>query len=136
MEQFLEKWRGFCTKAQPYWSRTVEVFRSGRRQASTIAYWCHRLRKVFYAIPLMLLGIYLARLNLKFLPDMVGVALQNSGEYAMMIPKALAVWGPMGLSAGCLLMMFLSRRTLYPWLVTLFTMAVPVLLLLTNMFPA
>ncbi len=136
MEQFLEKWRAFRTKAQPYWNRTVAVAQSGCRQASVVAYWCHRLRKVIYAIPLILLAIYLARMNQKFLPDMVGVALQNSGEYAMMIPKVLAVWGPLGVSAGCLLMMFLSRRTLYPWLVTLFTMAIPLLLLLTNIFPA
>ena len=33
-------------------------------------------------------------------------------------------------------MMFLSRRTLYPWLICLFSMLLPVLILVSNIFPA
>jgi hypothetical protein len=32
--------------------------------------------------------------------------------------------------------MFVSRKTLYPWLISIFSLIIPVLLLITNMYPA
>lgn len=98
--------------------------------------WIWRLRKLIYAIPIVWLAVYLARLNWNVLPDMVGLGLQNSGEYLYYVTKQAAVLGPLGISAVSLLMMFLSRRSLYPWLVCLFTMALPIIILVINVFPS
>ena len=38
--------------------------------------------------------------------------------------------------AACLLLMFLSRRVVYPWLVSIFSLALPLLIYITNVFPA
>ena len=38
--------------------------------------------------------------------------------------------------ALCLLMMLISRRTIYPWLISLFSLILPFALLITNIFPA
>ena len=88
------------------------------------------------AIPVVWLMLYFARLNWNVLPEQVGLNLQTTGEYAQYITREMAVYGPLGVTAACLVMMFLSRRTLYPWLICLFSMLLPVLILVSNIFPA
>ena len=92
-------------------------------------------RKLFLAIPIVWLALYLARMNYNMLPEMVGIDLQTTGAFTRMVTREAAVYGPLAVTAVCLLMMFLSRKTLYPWLICLFSMALPVLVLLTNLFP-
>lgn len=101
----------------------------------TICLWIFRLRKVFMAIPVVWFALRLASYNLQNLPEEVGLNLQASGEFAQMIDRNLAVYGPLGLTAGCLLLMFFSRRARYPWAISLFTLVVPILILLTNLYP-
>ena len=40
------------------------------------------------------------------------------------------------MTALCLLMMFLSRKTIYPWIISIFSLVLPFLLIVTNIFPA
>ena len=94
------------------------------------------MRKFVFAIPIVYLSFYLARMNYYGLPELVGIGLQTTGEYARMIPRETAVYGPLAVTAACLLMMFLSRKTLYPWLICMFSLALPLLILITNVFPA
>lgn len=136
MEQWAAKWNELSQKAQPGLSTTGNVLRKTGSVISLIGQWIWRLRKIFMAIPVVWVSIYLARLNLNVLPDMVGLNLQVTGEYAKMISKSAAVYTPLAVTGACLLMMFLSKKTLYPWLISLFTLAFPLLLLVTNIFPA
>ena len=53
-----------------------------------------------------------------------------------MVEKGIAVMGPLAVTAACLLLMFLSRRVVYPWLVSIFSLALPLLIYITNVFPA
>lgn len=101
----------------------------------TIGLWIFRLRKVFMAIPVVWISLRLASYNLQNLPEEVGLNLQASGEFAQIIDRNLAVYGPMGLTAVCLLLMFFSRRARYPWVISMFTLVVPLLILLTNLYP-
>jgi len=39
-------------------------------------------------------------------------------------------------TAACLVLMFTSRKALYPWAVSIFTLILPVLLLISNLYPA
>ena len=96
----------------------------------------YRMRKIVMAVPVMLAAAWLAQYNNNALPELVGINLQSTGEYAQMISQDLAILGPIAVTAACLLLMFCSRRTLYPWLISVFSLVLPVLLLLTNMFPA
>lgn len=131
MNQFQEmiaKCRETYNKAKPGLEKTGDIL-------SLIGIWVWRLRKFVMAIPVVWLSLYLARLNYSMLPAMVGLDLQTTGEYARMITREAAVYGPMGVTAACLLMMFLSRRTLYPWLISMFSLVLPVLILITNIFP-
>lgn len=98
--------------------------------------WVWPMRKVLLAIPVVYLAMYFARLNWNALPDQVGLHLQSTGEYAKYITRQMAVYGPLGITGGCLTMMFLSKKTLYPWMICMFSMLLPALILITNVFPA
>ncbi len=135
-EQFSEKWNELYTRMQPGLAKTGTVCQKTGDIVSLIGMWIWRLRKIVMAVPVVWLAIYLARLNGNMLPELVGIGLQNSGEYVKFVTREAAVRGPLAVTAGCLLLMMLSRKTLYPWLVSLFSLALPLVLLLTNIFPA
>ena len=100
----------------------------------TLWKWLYRLRSVVLAIPVAASALFLAIFNQAKLPAQVGIILQENGEYAHMVGKGVAVLGPLALTAVCLLMMFCSRKVLYPWLISLFSLVLPLVVLLTNSF--
>lgn len=93
------------------------------------------LRKPVMAAPVIYYALKLAVYNQKALPSQVGVNLQSTGEFAMTVSRQLAVLGPLGLTAGCLALMFLSKKATYPWIISVFTLTLPLLLLLSNLYP-
>lgn len=95
-----------------------------------------RLRKIVMAVPVVLAALRLAAYNRANLPEQVGINLQSSGAFAQIIPRDLAVMGPLGLTIACLLLMFCSRKAMYPWAISIFTLALPLLILFTNLYPA
>ena len=97
--------------------------------------WAYKLRSVLLAAPVALAAVVLAIFNQINLPDVVGINIQASGEYADTVSKAVAVFGPLALTAVCLLMVFCSRKVLYPWLISLFSLVLPLLIYITNFFP-
>ena len=95
-----------------------------------------RLRSVFLAIPVIILALKLAAYNSEHLPLLVGLNLQSNGEFAQTISRQTAVTFPLFLTGGCLVLTFLSKKTLYPWLISIFSLVIPVLIWFTNMYPA
>ena len=95
-----------------------------------------RLRKIVMAVPVVYWALKLAYYNREHLPEQVGINLLSSGEFAQMISRDTAVMGPVGLTAACLLLMFCSRKALYPWAISIFTLVLPLLILFTNLYPA
>lgn len=95
-----------------------------------------RLRKIVLAVPVVYAALKLALYNREHLPEQVGINLQSSGDFAQMISRDMAVMGPLGLTAACLLLMLCSRKAMYPWAISVFTLVLPLLLLFTNLYPA
>ena len=95
-----------------------------------------RLRKIVLSIPVVFIALKLAMYNMEHLPEQVGINLQSSGAFGQMITRDMAVMGPLGLTAACLLLMFCSRKAMYPWAISVFTLALPILILFTNIYPA
>jgi predicted membrane channel-forming protein YqfA (hemolysin III family) len=95
----------------------------------------YHLRGLFMAIPVIILALRFANYNSEHLPLLVGLNLQSNGEFAKTISRETAVNTPVFLTLGCLGVMCFSRKPVYPWLISLFTLAIPVLLLLTNTYP-
>lgn len=107
-----------------------------RWTAKTVASWTYKLRSVLLAIPVVVMAITEAVKNMSRLPDAVGLNLLANGEYQFMVGKGVAVLGPLTLTAVCLLLMFSSRKVVYPWIISLFTLVLPWLIWITNVFPA
>ena len=98
-----------------------------------IGRWIYKLRGILLAIPVLVCAILLALENMKRLPEEVGLNLLATGAFEMTIGRNLAVLIPLMVTLFCLLMMFCSRKMLYPWLISIFTLVLPILLLVTNM---
>lgn len=101
-----------------------------------IGVWAFRLRKFVMAAPVVYIALKLAAYNTEHLSEQVGLNLQATGEFATTIARSLAVSGPLGLTLACLFLMFCSRKAMYPWAISIFTLALPLLLLLSNTYPA
>lgn len=107
-----------------------------KRVVGIIVMLIYRLRSIFLAIPVVWYALKLASYNGKHLPEDVGIYLQSTGEFALTISRELAVMGPLAVTAACLMLMLTSRKALYPWAVSVFTLILPVLLLVSNLYPA
>lgn len=94
----------------------------------------YRMRKVFLAVLLLAAAVYEAAKNYVELPAQVGFQLTEVGTFTRMYPKEVAVWVPFGMTFACIILMFLSRKCVYPWLIGVLTLALPVLLLFMNQF--
>ena len=95
-----------------------------------------RLRKLVLAAPVVYAAIKLAYYNREHLPEQVGINIQSTGEFAQMITRDMAVMAPLGLTGACLLLMLCSRKALYPWAISVFTLVLPLLILFSNLYPA
>ena len=95
-----------------------------------------KFRKLILALPVVIGAAWMAVYSSGKLPEYVGINLQETGEFAYIVSREVAVLGPLAVTAFSLLLMFCSRRTLYPWLISLFTLVLPLVLILTNMYPA
>ena len=102
---------------------------------NTIGVWLFRLRKFVMAAPVVYYALKLASYNRTHLPELVGVNLQPTGEFAQYISRNMAVRGPLALTLGCLILMFCSRKAMYSWAISIFTLTLPLLLLLSNAYP-
>ena len=121
----------------PLWlEKTLNVLRKIGSVLKSIAKWIYRLRGFFMAIPVVLAALYLATNIMARLPDEVGINLLANGQYEYLISRGLAVMGPLVITGVCLVMMFLSRRTVFPWLISIFSLVLPWLIYITNVFPA
>lgn len=126
---FKEKFGAFREKAAPVLHKIGDVL-------NEVFTWVFRLRKLVMACPVVYYAIKLARLNMERLPEAVGMNMQSNGEFAMMVSRNYAVYGPLGVTAFCLLLMFCSHKAVFPWIVSIFSLALPVLLYLTNVYPS
>ena len=94
------------------------------------------LRKIVMAAPVVYAALKIADYNREHLPEQVGLNLQSTGEFAQYITRNMAVMGPLALTLACLFLMFCSRKAMYPWAISIFTLILPLLILVSNLYPA
>lgn len=140
--KFLNKpkfWENMDTPQQAQAEANGETLKPKNKFLEVMRIVCtvvYRLRSFFLSIPVIFAALRLAAYNSDHLPLLVGLNLQSTGEFAKVISRQTAVTVPLFITGGCLLLMFFSRKTLYPWLISVFSLAIPVLLLITNTYPA
>ena len=123
-------------KASAGWDKTKAVLGSIGAVLFKIGKYLFKLRSVLLAIPVVYAAVRLAMYAWENLPEQVGINLMESGEYALLVSRNTAIMGSLAVTALCLLMMFVSKRTIYPWLISIFSLVLPILLIVTNIFPA
>lgn len=101
-----------------------------------ISSWMYQMRAVLLSLPVIIAAIGLAVMNIARLPDKVGLDMLASGDFQFLIGKGVAVMGPLALTCVCLLLVFCSKKVMYPWLISVFSLSLPIVLWLTNVFPA
>ena len=125
---------GFSENVKTVYEKARVIFGQIGKVIGLICTWIFRLRRIFMAIPVVVLAIRIAAANMERLPEYVGLNLQSSGEFAMMVNRNYAVYGPLCVTGFCLLLMFCSRKTLFPWIISIFTVVLPYLIYLTNVY--
>ena len=133
---FTEKWKGFCDSLKAAANTTGSVYTKIKSVSGVLGMVGYRLRKVVLAIPVVYYALKIAAYNGEHLPEDVGLMLLANGEFAYTVSRYLAVMGPLVLTGGCLVMMLFSRKALYPWAISIFTLILPLLLLVSNIYPA
>ena len=136
IDKTMDAWNKMTARLSPGLSKTRQV--TSKTANTLISAWKYisKFRKVFLAVPVGTMAVILALQNIVKLPVVVGLDLQSNGEFTIQIAREIAALGPMAITALCLLLMFCSKRTLTPWLVSVFSLLLPLLILLTNTFPA
>lgn len=106
------------------------------RAVSSVLMFLYRTRKMIMALPVAYYALRIAMYNSVRLPTEVGIFLQNNGNFLRMIDRGTAVVVPLAVTFGCLAMMMFSRKAMYAWAISIFSLALPLLILFSNIYPA
>lgn len=107
-----------------------------QKSFGAVIMFLYHARKLVMAVPVAICAFYLAYQNSIRLPTEVGIFLQNNGNFMRMIDRGTAVVFPLLVTLGCLVLMMFSRKAMYTWAISIFSLALPLLILLSNTFPA
>ena len=129
-------WEDFYRKAQPALKKAEQTAKVVVNRVTFAWDYIMQYKKLFLATPIAVMAVILAIQNLFKLPALVGFIQDANGEFAFEMIREVAVLAPLIVTAICLLLMFASKRTLTPWMVSLFSLILPLLILFTNTFPA
>lgn len=135
-EKLSQLWDQLCEKLRPTLNKLSTIGRKVINFLKKAWVYAVKLRKIILAVPVAWSAVILAMRNLAKLPPLVGLDLQADGTFAIQLGRLPAVLAPLLVTAICLLLMFCSKRTLTPFLVSVFSLALPVLILIINVFPA
>ncbi len=131
MKRILDFFRNIGKRIKGAWNNSASTRGKIVAFFSATGKWTYKLRGLVLAIPIVVISIILAVSNMATLPAAVAIGLPNIVNgilvfQEVMISKILAVFIPLLVTAFCLLMMFLSKRISFPFLVSLFSLILPV----------
>lgn len=98
--------------------------------------WIWMFRGAIISLPVLWVAIGQAFKNASRLPETVGLNIQATGEYAMTVARPTAVVLPLLVTIACILLTCFTKRPLFPWLISIFTLVIPVLIWVINIYPA
>lgn len=126
---------GFVDKVKAGWGKVSPVLNKIEEVITVICKVLFRLRKIVMAAPVVLAALKLAADNAARLPESVGLNFQANGDFAVMVTRQYAVYGPLGVTLFCLMLMFFSRKATFPWVVSIFSLVLPYLIYIINFYP-
>lgn len=136
LESLTEKWDNLVERTAPTRQKLGNTFRKIGSGIAKAWDFVVKFKQFILAIPVAAGAVILAIRNLGALPKKVGFGLQLDGTFDFVVGRGIAVLGPIAVTALCLLLMFCSKRVLTPWLVSVFSLVLPILLWIINCYPA
>ena len=121
-------------KDNEFFQKAGNVYQKVSLVIEFLCKWVYRLRKVILAAPVVFYALKLAAENVDRLPKTVGLDLQATGEFAHTVSRTVAVQGPLLITGAALLLMFISKKAIFPWVVSILTLALPYLIYFTNYY--
>lgn len=134
--QWKAKWKSFYRKHQSGLDKLAAFFKKISDKVVPAWSYVRKNKKLFLAAPVAVIALLMAFINLFKLPALVGLGLEGNGEFSFEIIREVAVLGPLVITAICLLLLFASKRTLTPWMVSMVSLLLPLMILITNTFPS
>ena len=118
-------------KIREAWNNSASARGKIASFCSATGKWTYKLRAFVLAIPIVAIAVILAVSNMATLPAAIAIGLPNIVNgilvfQEVLVSKILAVFIPLLVTAFCLLMMFLSKRISFPFLVSLFSLILPI----------
>lgn len=105
--------------------------KSAGENFKSVLRWVFRLRGVALSVPVAVVAVILAVNNAAVLPGPLEI---GAGQNVITLSKSVLIMGPLALTALSILMTLFSKRVVYPWLISLFTLLLPLALWFTMTF--
>ena len=146
LDNLVDKWNTWINTPRPRLDQTVKGVRKVGWYLATLWHYIYLLRGVILSIPVAAVAVVLASKCNTTLPQTVEVVLpgiQVGAEDSLFgflvyhtefLHRGTVVMMPLLLTIACLLLTICSKRMLYPWLISVFTLIVPVFLLVTHLY--
>lgn len=129
-----ENAKAALTTADPYIRKTGAVLTRIGGYIGMVIKWIWKLRALLMSIPVVWAAIKLAMDNMDRLPEQVGLDIQSTGEFARMVSRTDAVCWPLGITMFCVVLTLVSKKPLLPWVISIFTLVLPLLIWITNFY--
>lgn len=163
MDRLIEGWYRFVDAVSPFNRGVRQVFRAIARTFRNLWKYVFWFRSVILAAPMAVAAVILAARNMSRLPEEISYTkILFFTENMKKIPRFLrvlfseeaenvlfdvfvmsqdflsrnqAVFMPLALTAVCIVLMIFSKRMMYPFLIGLMTLALPIVLYIFTYFP-
>lgn len=119
---------------QPWVQAVLGFFKKAGIVLGLTTKYAYKVRSLVLSIPVLICAGALAIRNARLLPEYVGINILANGEYQYLVTRGAAVLVPLALTVLCLVLMLCSKKVLYPWLISLFSLVLPLVIWLTNSF--
>lgn len=130
-----EIWRVICGVASVIWRGFCKVMAKIGKVLKIIGVYIYKLRGLLMVMPVIIAAVVLACYNLNHLGPNVGLNLQIDGGFETVVSRGTAVLVPLGITGVCVALTVISRKPLYPWLISVFSLVLPVLIYVVNVYP-
>jgi len=132
MKKYLQRKNNFWNK--PWVQKVLAFLKKVGFVLKLTAKWAYQLRSFLLSIPVVICAGALAIRNARLLPEIVGINMLENGTYRWTISRGMAVTAPLGVTLLCVALMLCSKKMTYPWLISVFSLALPVVIWFSNVF--
>ena len=144
---FMDKFYAFVEKLRPFFSAMGRFFHTLGEALYKVGLYMYRLRSLILAAPVAGVALILAsesRARLAETVEITSFTFNTEASDALFgflelgsttISQDAAVLGPLMITTACLIMMICSKRTLYPFLISVFTLCLPPVIWFFNTYP-